>query len=119
MAAVIHEGKILGIVPKQHIPNYSEFYEARHFTTPGKGYERITLTALGDAGKDIPFGTNLLFQADNMTEFILGIDICEDLWMPIPPSCEHALVGATVIANLSASDETTGKDIYRRDRRKL
>jgi NAD+ synthase (glutamine-hydrolysing) len=115
VAAVIHEGKILGIVPKQHIPNYSEFYEARHFTTPGKGYERITLTALGDAGKDIPFGTNLLFQADNMTEFILGIDICEDLWMPIPPSCEHALVGATVIANLSASDETTGKDIYRRE----
>lgn len=115
VGAVIHEGRILGIVPKQYIPNYSEFYEARHFAKPDIGHETITIDALGDLGKDIPFGTNLLFQADNMSEFTLGLDICEDLWMPIPPSCNHALVGATVIANLSASDETTGKDIYRRE----
>lgn len=115
VAAVIHEGKLLGIVPKQHIPNYSEFYEARHFAVPEKGHKIIQIHALGEAGKDIPFGTNLLFGAENLPAFVLGIDICEDLWMPIPPSCHHALAGATVIANLSASDETTGKDIYRRE----
>lgn len=115
VAAVIHEGSILGIVPKQHIPNYSEFYEARHFSKPPVGFEIIQIEALGDYGTDIYFGTNLLFQAKNLPEFVLGIDVCEDLWMPIPPSCNHALAGATVIANLSASDETTGKDIYRRE----
>lgn len=115
VAAIIHEGTLLGIVPKQHIPNYSEFYEARHFAKPSIGNEIIQIEELGELGKDIPFGTNLLFRAENFSDFILGIDICEDLWMPIPPSCHHALVGATVIANLSASDETTGKDIYRRE----
>lgn len=115
VAAVIFEGSILGIVPKQHIPNYSEFYEGRHFSKPPIGFETIQIEALGETGKDILFGTNLLFQADNLTGFVLGIDICEDLWMPVPPSCNHALAGATIIANLSASDETTGKDIYRRE----
>lgn len=115
VAAVIHEGVILGIVPKQHIPNYSEFYEGRHFSKPPVGYETIQIEALGTAGTDILFGTNLLFQAENVPEFVLGIEICEDLWMPVPPSCLHALVGATVIANLSASNEITGKDIYRHE----
>lgn len=115
VAAVIHEGKLLGIVPKQYIPNYSEFYEARHFAVPEKGHTVIQIPALGEDGKDIPFGTNLLFGAQNLPGFVLGIDICEDLWMPVPPSCYHALAGATVIANLSASDETTGKDMYRRE----
>jgi len=115
VAAVIHEGILLGIVPKQNIPNYSEFYEGRHFSIPSPGNEIIQIKELGKSGANIPFGTNLLFCAENFTQFVLGIDICEDLWMPIPPSCHHALAGATVIANLSASDEITGKDIYRRD----
>ncbi|MCD7825744.1 MAG: NAD(+) synthase [Clostridiaceae bacterium] len=115
VAGVLFEGKLLGIVPKQFIPNYSEFYEARYFSAPDFPCDFIQIPELGDCGKNIPFGTDLLFQAANLPEFVLGIDICEDLWMPIPPSCEHALAGATVIANLSASDETTGKDIYRRD----
>ncbi len=117
VAAVIYEGAILGIVPKQNIPNYSEFYEARYFTKPSDNHdgELIEIKELGEYGHDIPFGTNLLFKAENFPEFVLGLDICEDLWMPIPPSCTHALAGATVIANLSASDETTGKDMYRRE----
>lgn len=115
VAAVIFEGKLLGMVPKQYIPNYSEFYEARHFSQPQIGFEYINLSALGKMGQGIPFGTNLTFQAQNLPAFRLGIDICEDLWMPIPPSCHHATAGATVIANLSASDETTGKDLYRRE----
>ena len=114
-AAVIHKGILLGMVPKQNIPNYSEFYEARHFAKPAAGNEIIQISELGEQGKDIPFGTTLLFKAVNLPEFVLGIDICEDLWMPVPPSCSHAMAGATVIANLSASDETTGKDIYRRE----
>lgn len=115
VAAVIYSGKILGIVPKQNIPNYSEFYEARHFAKPAILNETIQIPELGELGNHIPFGTNLLFKADNFPEFVLGIDICEDLWMPVPPSCGHALAGATIIANLSASDETTGKDLYRRE----
>jgi len=115
VAAVIFQGKLLGIVPKQYLPNYSEFYEARHFSQPEIGYQYINLSALGESGQMIPFGTNLTFQAQNLPAFRLGIDICEDLWMPIPPSSHHATAGATVIANLSASDETTGKDLYRRE----
>ena len=115
VAAIIHEGTLLGIVPKQNIPNYSEFYEGRHFSIPSLNNEIIQIKELGKLGKNIPFGTNLLFCAENFTQFVLGIDICEDLWMPVPPSCHHALAGATVIANLSASDEITGKDIYRRE----
>lgn len=115
IAAVIHKGILLGIVPKQNIPNYSEFYEARHFAKPTAGNEIIQIPELGEQGKDIPFGTNLLFKAANQPEFVLGIEICEDLWMPVPPSCSLTLAGASIIANLSASDETTGKDIYRRE----
>lgn len=115
VAAVIHQGELLGIVPKQHIPNYSEFYEARHFAPAPSENDYITIPALGEAGEDISFGAKLLFAAENLPDFMLGIDICEDLWMPIPPSCHHAMASATVIANLSASDETTGKDLYRRE----
>ena len=115
VAAVVFQGKLLGIVPKQYIPNYSEFYEARHFSQPEIGFEYIDISALGKSGQRIPFGTNLTFQAQNLPAFRLGIDICEDLWMPVPPSSHHATAGATVIANLSASDETTGKDLYRRE----
>lgn len=115
VAGVIFDGELLGIVPKQFIPNYSEFYEGRHFSVPKMGQQILDIVPLGTLGKDIPFGTNILFRAGNLPEFCLGIDICEDLWMPVPPSCHHAMAGATVIANLSASDETTGKDMYRRE----
>lgn len=114
-AAVIHKGKILGLVPKQNIPNYSEFYEARHFAPAFSEVNIIDINELGEMGKSVLFGSKLLFEAENMPDFVLGIDICEDLWMPIPPSCHHASSSATIIANLSASDETTGKDIYRRE----
>ncbi|MBR1741199.1 MAG: NAD(+) synthase, partial [Lachnospiraceae bacterium] len=124
VAAVLFDGKLLGMVPKTYIPNYSEFYEARHFSPAPEKTELYTFPELAydtepDSEEenwcDAFFGSKLLFQAENMPEFILGVEICEDLWSPIPPSSKHALHGATVIANLSASDETTGKDIYRRE----
>ena len=111
VAAVVQGGEVLGIVPKTYIPSYSEFYEGRHFAS---GSEEINYIDLPGVDKFIPFSTKLLFQCDNVPDFVLGIDICEDLWMPVPPSCEHAMASATVIANLSASDETTGKAGYRR-----
>lgn len=114
-AAVIQKGCLLGMVPKQFIPNYSEFYEARHFAPAPSGNYIINIPELGGAGKCISFGAKLLFKATDMPAFVLGIDICEDLWMPVPPSCNHALASAVIIANLSASDENTGKDIYRRE----
>ena len=109
-AAVVCNGKLLGLVPKTHLPNYSEFYEKRHFL-PGPAQA----SPMELAGQQTLFGTNLLFACRQMSEFVLGVEICEDLWAPIPPSCTHALAGATVIANLSASDETVGKASYRRD----
>lgn len=109
-AAVVCDGKLLGLVPKTHLPNYSEFYEKRHFL-PGPAQA----SPMELAGQQTLFGTNLLFACRQMPEFVLGVEICEDLWAPIPPSCTHALAGATVIANLSASDETVGKAAYRRD----
>lgn len=114
VAAVLFRGRLLGLVPKQHIPNYSEFYEARHFAPAPADNEHINIPVLGAHGHQIPFGAKLLFAAEDLPDFVLGIDICEDLWMPIPPSCYHAMASATVIANLSASDETTGKEAYRR-----
>jgi len=108
-AAVLCNGKILGIIPKTHLPNYSEFYEVRHFA---KGNQKPIDIQIG--GVSVPFGTNILFKCQTMESFVLGIEICEDLWVPAPPSISHVAAGATVIANLSASDEVTGKDIYRR-----
>lgn len=107
-AAVIHNGRLLAIVPKQNIPNYSEFYEARHFSPAPSENDFIDIF-----GASVTFGAKVLFEALNLPGFVLGIDICEDLWMPVPPSSYHAMASATVIANLSASDETTGKNIYR------
>lgn len=114
-AAVIHNGILLGIVPKQNIPNYSEFYEARHFTTAPAETAVINIPGLSEYCDGIIFGSKILFEAANLPGFVLGIDICEDLWMPVPPSCYHVMASASVIANLSASDETTGKNIYRRE----
>lgn len=109
LAAVLFDGRVLGLVPKRNIPNYSEFYEARHFR---EGMEVPVEVEFG--GEKVFMGTNLLFQCETIAGFTLAVEICEDLWVPCPPSIRHALTGATVIVNLSASDETTGKDIYRR-----
>lgn len=109
-AAVIQSGKILGFVPKVHVPNYTEFYEVRHFS-PGL-IEPVSINFFGD---EVYFGSKLLFQCINLPDFVLGVEICEDLWVPKSPSIEHCMAGAIVIANLSASDELTGKDVYRRE----
>ena len=108
-AAVIHKGRVLGMVPKTHLPNYAEYYELRHFAPGPAQAENIALN-----GESVPFGADLLFRCVNMPEFCLGIEICEDLWVPNPPGVAHALAGATVIANPSASNELVGKADYRR-----
>ena len=108
-AAVICQGALLGLVPKSHIPNYGEFYEKRHYCAAPAGVKEISF-----AGQKTLFGTKLLFRCETMQAFTLAVEICEDLWAPLPPSTAHALAGATVIANLSASDETVGKAEYRR-----
>lgn len=108
-AAVINKGEIKGLVPKMCIPNYAEFYEARHFA---KGTQKVEYIKIG--GNLVPFGSNILFKAKNMEEFVLAIEICEDLWTVNPPSNSHALAGAVIIANLSASDELIAKDEYRK-----
>lgn len=110
VGVVLHKGKILGMITKKHLPNYSEFYEARHFT---KGFEKVVTVDF--AGQKVPMGMNILFKCENRPDMVIGVEICEDLWVPNPPSIRHTMAGATVIANLSASDEVTGKSIYRRD----
>ena len=108
VAAVIQDGCVLALIPKRFIPAYAEFYEARHFETGNKTAETYMID-----DKEIPFGTNILFEADTMKELIVGCEICEDLWAPESPNISHALAGASVIVNLSASNETIGKDTYR------
>lgn len=110
VGVVLHKGKILGMITKKHLPNYSEFYEARHFT---KGFEKVVTVDF--AGQKVPMGMNILFKCENRPDMVIGVEICEDLWVPNPPSIRHTMAGATIIANLSASDEVTGKSIYRRD----
>ena len=109
-AAVVCGGRLLGLVPKTHLPNYAEFYEKRHFVSAPREARIVSF-----AGQEVLFGTDLLFACRQMPDFVLGVEVCEDLWAPVPPSCRHALAGATVIANLSASDETVGKAAYRRE----
>ena len=109
VAAVLHQGSVLGMVPKSNLPMYGEFYEGRHFT------EGNTVPVSYDfEGEEVPFGRNLLFECTSMPGLVIGCELCEDLWVADPPSTTHALMGATVIANLSASNETIGKDEYRR-----
>ena len=105
---VLYKGKILGIVPKSYIPNYSEFYEKRWFT---EGLNITSKTVDFSFQKNVPFGVNLLFSCDNFT---FGVEICEDLWVTIPPSSYLALMGANIIGNLSASNELVSKADYRR-----
>ena len=115
-AAVLHAGRILALVPKKNLPNYSEFYERRWFT-PGQT-RVVTLThrsAVTGEEYASPFGMNILVEAMDRSDFRLACEICEDVWVLDPPSTRHVLAGATVIANTSASDETVGKDSYRRE----
>lgn len=111
MAAAISGGEILGLIPKCYLPNYNEFYEMRHFTS-GLG---LCTEEILENGSLIPVCTDLLFYCRNMPRLKIGVEICEDLWAPNPPSTNHALAGANLIVNLSASDEVTGKDLYRKD----
>lgn len=108
-AAVVHKGEVLGVVPKVHIPNYNEFYEYRWFTRAPEENGLIDI-----AGSTCPFGTDILFQSETMMNFTFAIELCEDLWVPSPPSVRHAKEGATVLVNLSASDELVGKAPYKR-----
>ena len=111
VAAAFSDGELLGLIPKTHIPNYSEFYEARHFTKAPAEYTYVDW----QQEEPVPFGTNLLFSCADMPHLTVAAEICEDVWAPNPPSVRHAVQGATVIVNLSASDEITGKDTYRRE----
>ena len=109
VAAAMNQGEIIGFTTKTFLPNYGEFYEMRQFTPGPQTVREITFE-----GKKIPFGPQILFQAEGMEELVVAAEICEDVWSPIPPSIQAALEGATVIVNCSASDETIGKDTYRR-----
>lgn len=111
VAAAVCRGKILGIVPKTFLPNYNEFYEARHFRS---GRELDTCIEIVE-NEHVYVGTDILFVCREIPELKIGVELCEDLWVPNPPSIRHAIAGATVIANLSASDEIIGKNSYRRD----
>lgn len=109
VAAAIWNGRILGFVPKKNLPNYSEFYEARHFT-PGNDVPVWT----DFYGEQVPMGTRLLFRCCNMPGLVVAAEICEDVWVPCPPDISHAMAGATMIINCSASDEAVGKKSYRK-----
>jgi len=109
VAAVTYRGKLLAIITKTFIPNYSEFYEGRYFA-PGPD----EVMCIDYCGQTVPFGSKILFQNVLMKDMIIGCELCEDVWVPEPPSIKHAMAGATIIVNLSASDETVGKDDYRR-----
>lgn len=106
--AVVNNGSVVGIVPKSNIPNYAEFYEGRYFTAWNGTNSVVDIN-----GQSVPFGTNILFQSLQIDNFTFAVEICEDLWVPVSPSVSHTHVGATVIANLSASNETVGKSEYR------
>lgn len=108
VAAVLQDGEILAFIPKRYIPSYAEFYETRHFVAGNLAPESFLYEE-----KEIPFGTDILFQVDAVRGLTVGCEICEDIWAPESPATAHALAGATVIVNLSASNETVGKDAYR------
>ncbi len=109
VAAALSRGKVLGFVPKVNLPAYNEFYETRHFAS---GAGNMGCKAFN--GEEVPVGTDLLFTCENVPDLCVAAELCEDLWVPNPPSTRHALAGATVLCNLSASDEMVGKNSYRR-----
>ena len=108
VAAAVSNGELLGLVPKKYLPNYAEFYEARHFTPGKEDVEWVTFD-----GQEVPFGMHQQFHCAEIPGLIVAAEICEDLWVPNPPSVAAAMAGATVIVNLSASNENTGKSLYR------
>ncbi|MGN1099705.1 MAG: NAD(+) synthase [Christensenellales bacterium] len=110
-AVAFADGKVLGVVPKTNIPNYSEFYELRHFRPFSKAVGTDEIVLLGET---VPFGTDILFRSARSRDLCVAAELCEDLWVPEPPSGRHAKAGATVIVNLSASDEVIAKREYRR-----
>ena len=114
VAAVVQHGHVLAFIPKTYLPNYGEFYEARHFAS-GEGQDGYCRYE----GEEIPFGTDILFECDTVEGLVVGCEICEDIWTPNPPNTRHALAGATVMVNLSASNELVGKDTYREELVKL
>jgi NAD+ synthase (glutamine-hydrolysing) len=109
-AVLLHRGRLLGVVPKSYLPEYHEFYEKRHF----RAARDTVLEELPLLGERVPFGTRLVFACTDLPDLCLHVEVCEDLWAPIPPSTYGALAGATVLANLSGSDITVGKADYRR-----
>ena len=111
VAAAISDGQVLGMVPKSYIPNYNEFYEVRHFTS---GAELSVSVTLPD-GSDVLVDREQMFVCEQMPKLKIAVELCEDLWTPNPPSIAHALSGADVIVNLSASNEITGKSAYRKE----
>lgn len=111
VAAVLHGGHVVGVVPKSYLPNYGEFHEHRHFTAA----RQATCDSVRLGGATVPFGTDLLFEATDVAELVVGVEICEDLWAPVPPSSFAALAGATVLCNASASNATIAKADYRRE----
>ena len=108
-AVIIQKGTVLGVVPKSHLPNYGEFYEKRQFAAAPE--ENGTVTLLG---KSVPFGNKLVFRCADMPDLALGFEVCEDMWAPCSPAVDLAAAGATVVGNLSASNDIIGKDSYRR-----
>ncbi len=110
-AAVLQAGQLLGVVPKTFLPGYDEYYEERWFSSA----RELVADELRLCGRSVPFGTDLLFQLPEEPGVALAVEICEDLWAPIPPSSHHAVAGATVILNPSASNDTVAKAEYRRD----
>ena len=108
VAAVLQNGEVLAFIPKKFIPSYAEFYETRHFAAGNEATEVFFFDR-----QEVPFGTNILFDVDAIKGLTVGCEICEDVWAPLSPSTLHALAGATVLVNLSASNETIGKDEYR------
>jgi len=110
-AVALYRGRVLGVTPKSYLPNYREFYEKRQYTSGFSAvFDRVNIL-----GQDVPFGANLVLRAANLPAFALHMEICEDVWTPVPPSTFAALAGATVLVNLSASNITIGKDQYRKD----
>lgn len=112
-AAVLYKGKIFALVPKTFIPNYSEFYERRWFSPASENLPQSVF--ISEKNPEVPFGSNILISDSCGSGFVLGVELCEDLWVPVPPSSNHVLAGATVIANLSGSNEIIGKAEYRKN----
>ncbi len=110
-AVVVHSGKVLGVVPKSHLPTYREFYEARYFASGAQELDDERTELLGN---EVPFGNDLLFRATDVPGLVLHVEICEDMWVPVPPSADAALGGATVLTNLSGSPITIGRAEDRR-----